>query len=62
MLEVKRSLKLFLQVLWATRVWPVQDNDLTGVNLWAELGPVLLVYPTSLTSGVWQFKFSGKKS
>jgi hypothetical protein len=32
MLKVKRSLKLFLQVLCATPVWPVLDNDLTDAS------------------------------
>jgi hypothetical protein len=37
-LEVKMSLKMFLQVLCGTPVWPVQGNGLTGATCWAELG------------------------
>jgi hypothetical protein len=32
MLEVKRCLKLFLQGLYATPVWPVRHTGLTGVS------------------------------
>jgi hypothetical protein len=62
MLEVKRSLKLFLQVLCATLAWPVQGNGLSSALPRAELGPVWLVSLTGLTDGAWQFKFSRKKS
>jgi hypothetical protein len=54
-LEVKRSLKLFLQVLCATPVWPVLGNGLIGASCEAKS-------VTSLTGGHLQFKFSGKKS
>jgi hypothetical protein len=54
-LEVKRILKLFLQVHCATPVWPV---PLVNVSEW----PVWPVTTTSLTDGHWQHKLSGKKS
>jgi hypothetical protein len=54
-LEVKRSLKLFLQVLCGSPVWPVEGNILTGATCWAEPA-------TGVTGDAWQFKFSGMKS
>jgi hypothetical protein len=38
MLKVKRSLKLFLQVLYGSSVEPVEGNGLTGATCWAEPG------------------------
>jgi hypothetical protein len=51
----KRSLKLFLQVLCATPVWPVPPMKLSTGQVWP-------VTTTVLTSGYWQLKFSGMKS
>jgi hypothetical protein len=36
MLEVKKSLKLFLQVLCATQLWSVRRTSLTGVSCEAQ--------------------------
>jgi hypothetical protein len=33
--EVKRSLKLILQVLCGSLVWPMEDNGLIGATCWA---------------------------
>jgi hypothetical protein len=44
-LEVKRSLKLFLQVLCGSPVWPVNGQGLTGATCWAALGTGLTGQP-----------------
>jgi hypothetical protein len=54
-IEVKRSLKLFLQVLCATPVWPVPPVRPSKRPVWP-------VTTTDLTGGHWQLKFSGTKS
>jgi hypothetical protein len=44
-LEVKRSLKLFLQVLCGSLVWPVEGNGLSSATCWAESGTGLTSLP-----------------
>jgi hypothetical protein len=53
-LEVKRSLKLFLHVLYATPVWLMPPVKL---SIW----PVWPVTTTGLIGGHWQLKLSGRK-